>query len=153
MSKYGFNENEIVKTVVDMVDKDGFHKEVVTYGKPEPEPEPEVAHIEVATHLSTNAVESEKSDATLLIINVGEDADVYVKPGSTDSDYELDIGDVLENPNGGSYLSANVVFSSIGAVLVVDEALTSGSTVYYQIYTVDSEYKVLDRAKALAEVT
>ena len=78
---------------------------------------------------------------------------MYVKPDSTDSDYELDIGDVLENPNGGSYLSANVVFSSIGAVLVVDEALTSGSTVYYQIYTVDSEYKVLDRAKALAEVT
>ena len=153
MSKYGFNENEIVKTVVDMVDKDGFHKEVVTYGKPEPEPEQEVAHIELATHLSANAVGSEKSDATLLVINVGEDADVYVKPDSTDSDYELDIGDVLENPNGGSYLSANVVFSSIGAVLVVDEALTSGSTVYYQIYTVDSEYKVLDRAKALAEVT
>ena len=30
MSKYGFNENEIVKTVVDMVDKDGFHNEIVT---------------------------------------------------------------------------------------------------------------------------
>ena len=29
MSKYGFNENELRKTVVDMIDKDGFHKKVV----------------------------------------------------------------------------------------------------------------------------
>ena len=34
MSKYGFNENEVVKTITDMIDKDGFHKQVVTYGKP-----------------------------------------------------------------------------------------------------------------------
>ena len=33
MSKYGFNENEVRKTIVDMIDKDGFHKETVYDGK------------------------------------------------------------------------------------------------------------------------
>lgn len=32
MSKYGFDEKELRKTIVTMIDKDGFHKEVVTYG-------------------------------------------------------------------------------------------------------------------------
>lgn len=33
MSKYGFNENELRKTITTQIDKDGFHKETVTYGK------------------------------------------------------------------------------------------------------------------------
>lgn len=32
MSKYGFNENEIVKTIVTKIDKDGFHKKEVFEG-------------------------------------------------------------------------------------------------------------------------
>ena len=32
MSKYGFNENEIVKTIVTKIDKDGFHKKEVFKG-------------------------------------------------------------------------------------------------------------------------
>lgn len=32
MSKYGFDEKELRKTIVTMIDKDGFHKKVVTYG-------------------------------------------------------------------------------------------------------------------------
>lgn len=32
MSKYGFDEKELRKTIVTMIDKDGFHKEIVTYG-------------------------------------------------------------------------------------------------------------------------
>lgn len=32
MSKYGFDEKELRKTIITMIDKDGFHKEVVTYG-------------------------------------------------------------------------------------------------------------------------
>lgn len=28
MGKYGFNKNEIRKTIVTMVDKDGFHREI-----------------------------------------------------------------------------------------------------------------------------
>lgn len=33
MSKYGFNENEVRKTITTQIDKDGFHKQTVTYGK------------------------------------------------------------------------------------------------------------------------
>lgn len=32
MSKYGFNENEVRKTIITKVDKDGFHKEEVFDG-------------------------------------------------------------------------------------------------------------------------
>lgn len=32
MGKYGFNENEIVKTIVTKIDKDGFHKKEVFEG-------------------------------------------------------------------------------------------------------------------------
>lgn len=32
MSKYGFNENEIVKTIITKIDKDGFHKKEVFEG-------------------------------------------------------------------------------------------------------------------------
>lgn len=33
MSKYGFNPNELRKTIVTQIDKDGFHNRTVTYGK------------------------------------------------------------------------------------------------------------------------
>lgn len=33
MSKYGFNEKELRKTIVTKIDKDGFHEQTVAYGK------------------------------------------------------------------------------------------------------------------------
>lgn len=33
MSKYGYNEKELRKTIITKIDKDGFHNRTVTYGK------------------------------------------------------------------------------------------------------------------------
>ena len=38
MSKFGFNENEIRKTITDEIDKDGFHRETVVMHEKSPKP-------------------------------------------------------------------------------------------------------------------
>ena len=149
MGKYGFNENELVKTVTDMIDKDGFHKQVITYGKPEPEVPP----IAAGTVASANAVDATKFDVTLIVTDVPEDALVYAKASATDDDYDLDIGDELESSALASYIALDTEISGISAVLGVDSAVTGGGTVYYHVYAVDVDSIVLDRTKTEADLS
>ena len=147
MGKWGFNENELAKTITTMIDKDGFHKEVVTYGKPEP------AHIATGTATSANAVDATKFDVTLVTINVPEDAAVYFKAFDSDDEYEFEVGDEIESSDLLTYTEADTEVSGIGAVLGVDSAVTGGATVYYQVYAADDANVVLDRAKVEVELS
>lgn len=153
MSKYGFNENELRKTITVMVDKDGFHKEVVSYGKPAPTP------ISAGAAISENATDATESDITLLVMNVPANPDpesenpnalVYVLASNTDDEWENDIGDTIASTSG--YLTATMIFGDVNAALTVDEGLAAGDKVYFQIYATDDEYKVLDRTKIAVEI-
>lgn len=153
MGKYGFNENELRKTTTVMVDKDGFHKEVVSYGKPKPAP------ISAGAAISENGTDATESDITLLVMNVPVNPDpesenpnalVCVLPSDTDDEWEHEIGDTIESLSG--YLAATMVFGDVNAALVVDEGLDAGDKVYFQIYATDDDYKVLDRAKIAVEI-
>ena len=149
MSKYGFNENEVVKTITTMIDKDGFHKEVITYGKFEPS---EKAHI--ATGLvgltAPNPLAAEYFDVQLLTINVPEDANIIVKGDTTDEDLEFNIGDTIEDTS--AFIISDFKISGVNAILTVDESREANTTVYYQIYAVNDVYEVLDRTKLTVEV-
>ena len=153
MSKYGFNEKELRKTTTVMVDKDGFHKEVVTYGKPKPAP------ISAGAAISENATDATESDITLLVMNVPVNPDpesenpnalVYVLASDTDDEWANDIGDTIASTSG--YLTATMIFGDVNAALTVDEGLDAGDKVYFQIYATDDEYKVLDRTKIAVEI-
>lgn len=150
MGKYGFNENELVKTVTTMIDKDGFNKKVVTYGKPEP---PKPAPIEVGTLSGANGSDATKFDVTLVVINVPEDADIYFKLFNSDDEYEFEVGDTIESSDLATYTEADTEISDIAAVMGVDAALTGGAKVYYQVYAVDAESVVLDKAKAEVDLS
>lgn len=156
MSKYGFNENELRKTITVMVDKDGFHKEVVSYGKPAPaQPTP----ISAGAAISENATDATESDITLLVMNVPVNPDpesenpnalVYVLASTTDDEWANDIGDTIASTSG--YLTATMIFGDVNAALTVDEGRDAGDKVYFQIYATDDEYKVLDRTKITVEI-
>lgn len=153
MSKYGFSEKELRKTTTVMVDKDGFHKEVVTYGKPKPAP------ISAGSAISENGTDNTKSDITLLMMNVPNNPDpesenpnalVYALASDTDDEWAHEIGETIESLTG--YLAATMVFGDANAALTVDEGLDAGDKVYFQIYATDDEYKVLDRTKITVEI-
>ena len=147
MGKYGFNKNELVKSVVDMVDKDGFHKEVVIYGKQ--------GYTGIKTGLMDLFVDpdemaSDFAHPNLITVNVPDGAEIYALSSETDDSWALNIGDTLDDTS--SFIDENTVIPGINAVRIVDSSYQDGTTVYYQIYAVDSEYKVLDRTKITVEV-
>ena len=147
MSKYGFNESEIRKSIIDMIDKDGFHKEVVMNGAPK------------ALHMATGLLDLVVSGALsndffyvhILSVNVPEGAELYMLPSETDDDWALGIGDTLEDTTG--YVHNNTEIAGTDAVRSISSSYEEGTTVYFQIYAVDSEFKVLDRTKLTVEVT
>lgn len=70
MSKYGFNENEVRKTIVTRIDKDGFHKETVIDGKSSEE----TSDFSTATVTFTNTnTETEKHFTLIPAISLGSD--------------------------------------------------------------------------------
>lgn len=167
MSKHGFNENELVKTIITMIDKDGFHKEVVSYGNTLPSTSD--------SGMRAGGFRFEASaDATLYIVNVPEklfsanfpEANIfYTTPSFVDEDFYYDIGDdgPYDDPliNTVFYdISAEIVFISEELHIIVfthRDAIEQlpidedGSTkIYYQIYAVDPESsKIIDRTKAV----
>ena len=69
MSKYGFNENEVRKTIVTQIDKDGFHKETVIDGKIS-----ETSDFSTATVTFTNTnTETDKYFTLIPAISLGSD--------------------------------------------------------------------------------
>lgn len=70
MSKYGFNENEVRKTIVTQIDKDGFYKETVIDGKSSEE----TSDFSTATVTFTNTnTEAEKHFTVSPTISLGSD--------------------------------------------------------------------------------
>lgn len=140
---YGFNENELRKTITIQVDKDGFQKKTVTYGKQE-----EVVPMRADVNVDADPLDNTKANVTLLVVDLPEEASaVYALPSDTDDEWELDIGDDLEYSVSGSYIASSREFEAVGAAELADTGVDVSSTIYYQIYAVDSDSAVVDRLK------
>lgn len=150
MSKYGFNENEVRKTIVDMIDKDGFHKETVYDGKYEP-----------GTVSSFGAAgisfQGESNDDVvnyyhiLFIVNVPGDSDFYVSVHETDTEYELNVGDTMPTGDVSFSMLSGTHFPDIvafyGQNTYEAEHWVDGSF-YYNLYSVNHDTGVInDRTK------
>lgn len=145
MGKYGFNEKEIVKTITDMIDKDGFHKEVVTYGKPIPIS----SGIESGTFTETNRTNPDLYDVVIITNNVPAESRIAVLPKATNEDYDFEIGDTF-GPDG-YVIDAHMTINDINTVISIHQNMPPEGidAVFYQVYAIshDVDPIVLDRAK------
>lgn len=91
MSKYGFNPNELRKTIVTQIDKDGFHNTTVTYGKDSGGSESESSDFSTATIIFKNNTSTPFSFRRPVISDDNSYAGLYIdsagtfRNGSTDS--------------------------------------------------------------------
>ena len=153
MSKYGFNENEVRRTIVDMIDKDGFHKETVYDGKYE---SGTVAPFGVGIH-SDHGVRQDDDvvfNHMIVAINAPDDCYIFATINETDTEYELNIGDAIPDNSAFNYLDDDLFeFPSIKARCGFHEYILDRwvDHFYYNIYLVDREsYRVIDRTKSEA---
>ena len=150
MSKYGFNENEVKKTIVTMVDKDGFHKETVYDGKYEAS---NTAEFSAEGYIYDNPDAGAK-ETVIFVINVPDNAEVIGTSSKTDRDYEMNIGDNTQDlPDIAIMYNPFTVLPTIQAAGFT-KISTDGKVGaiapehFYQIYAVDStSHKVLKRVK------
>ena len=150
MSKYGFNENEVKKTIVTMIDKDGFHKETVYDGKYEAS---STAEFSAEGYIYDNPVAGAK-ETVIFVINIPDNAEVIGTSSKTDSDYEMNIGD-----NTQDVPDIAIMYHSFTGLPTIQAAcytqISADGKVgaiapehFYQIYAVDStSHKVLKRVK------
>lgn len=149
MSKYGFNENEVRKTIVDMIDKDGFHKETVYDGKYESGTVPSfgAAGISFPGESQDDVVNYYHM---LFVVNVPDNSDFYVSAYETDTEYELNVGDTMPTEGVFSMLSGTH-FPNIRAFYGTNTYAADGwvtGAFYYNIYLVDHDTHVIkDRTK------
>lgn len=150
MSKYGFNENEVKKTIVTMIDKDGFHKETVYDGKCEASSAP--------VDPSAFAVQGwcESNDSTqpathqMIAVNVPGGTRVNWIMSETDDDWSYDVGDTMDAV-GLHGLNNSPELTDINAAYGVNtfEPGQAPGIAYYQFYLVKSATsEILARAKA-----
>lgn len=150
MSKYGFNENEVKRTIVTMIDKDGFHKETVYDGKHETS---STAEFNADGYIYDNTVAGAK-ETVIFVINVPDNAEVIGTSSNTDSYYEMNIGDNTQDVD-----EISIMYSSFTGLPTIQAAcytkISADGKVgaiapehFYQIYAVDStSHKVLKRIK------
>lgn len=153
MSKYGFDEKELRKTIVTMIDKDGFHKEIVKYG-------------------SDGSSEASSEFRGEVAYTADNKPVLFIMPGSghmsalgyaylTDTDYELSIGDVVTGEHQsqdnffGEYARSGLANLALmlpeNAIQAVDPSGNS-EKIYCHVYGVDGDisegiYTVRDRLK------
>lgn len=140
MSKYGFNENELVKTVMDMVDKDGFHKQVVIQGKVAPSiPEMKAGLLSTEEDALTSSV-----TINFVAVNVPEGTTVYFDTFTSSEDFVYDIGDTMDTTNSGTEDSK---INGINGAVVHSVLSDETTTAYFHVYALDEDDKVVERTK------
>lgn len=152
MSKYGFDEKELRKTIVTMIDKDGFHKKVVTEGSSVPELENNelVADICMVPPNSTNfniyAIANNIPDGTEVV------AFVYF---SNLDVYAFDIGDTYHAVSGSDFGNPYMPVEEIRPMVLFNDNKSAFfaslnkhtqdrmDRCYGQIYAIDSSSSVV----------
>ena len=153
MSKYGFDEKELRKTIVTMIDKDGFHKKVVTYDTD--------GSSEVSGEFRGEVNYTGDNKPALFVMNLPGKASPVAFAYLTDTDYELSIGDRVTGDHMSrsncfeGYLRGQSINLTIldpeGAIQALDPSGNS-EKIYCHVYAVDGNasegvYTVRDRIK------
>ena len=153
MSKYGFDEKELRKTIVTMIDKDGFHKKVVTYGTD--------GSSEVSSEFRGEVAYTADNKPVLFIMPGSGHRSALGYVYLTDTDYELSIGNVVtgehqsEDNFFGEYAHCGLVNLALmlpeNAIQALDPSGNS-EKIYCHVYAVDGDisegvYTVQDRLK------
>lgn len=150
MSKYGFNENEVKKTIVTMIDKDGFHKETVYDGKYEASSAPaDPSAFAVQGWCWTNS-SNEPATHQMIAVNVPDGTRVNWIMSETDDDWSYNVGDTIDTV-GLHGLNNSPKLTDINAAYGINtfEAGQAPGTAYYQFYLVKSATnEILARTKA-----
>ena len=162
MSKYGFDEKELRKTIVTMIDKDGFHKEVVTYGNEPYSSDDSNKEFNVLVDYNLGSLQ-----ALLLArnfpevpANSGSYSGAFGYAYAEEHDYEHAIDDIVStsdldaNPNfvpGALHLQKSKIIMLNPAVVINTLNIANNGTVYYNIYAFVGEgdsVTITDRVKA-----
>ena len=154
MSKYGFDEKELRKTIVTMIDKDGFHKKVVRYGADDSS--------EVSGEFRGEVAYAADNNKPVLFIMLGSGHKSALGYAYlTDTDYELSIGDVVNGENQssdnffGEYARSGMANLALmlpeNAIQALDPS-GSSEKIYCHVYAIDGNvsegvYTVQDRLK------
>lgn len=151
MSKYGFNENELRKTIVTAIDKDGFHKKTLFEGKSESADKKMEAEIAFVDFLGLqNAA---------LVINVPNNPDsgssnplarLYALTLIEDGEWVYDIGDTLDGPGLKTVYSPFVTSADLNAAAFAFD-IGYGESKFIQIYATNDDDVVIDRVRLKAE--
>ena len=150
MSKYGFNENEVKKTIVTMIDKDGFHKETVYDGKYEASSAP-VDTSAFAVQGWCESIEStQPATHHMIAVNVPDGRRVNWIMSETDDDWSYNVGDTIDTA-GLHALNNSPDLTDINAAYGVNtfEAGQAPGIAYYQFYLANpTNNEILARTKA-----
>ena len=170
MSKYGFNEKELRKTIVTMIDKDGFHKEIVTYGNEPYSPDSPDSPDDSGDKLFAQAEWDYNYTMPLIFVynipSEREDLRAVGYAHTTNDAYEFDIGQTATISSSSD--SANF-FTDIaylyrpnafmidpqGAIRSLDLSAVTDNNLHYSIYLVRMEedgnsFTVIDRTKTIS---
>lgn len=145
MSKYGFDEKELRKTIVTMIDKDGFHKEIVAYGSEPYSSDDTNKEFNVLVDYDSGSLQ-----AVLLARNLPEVPDgsssysgAFGYAYAEEHDYEHAVNDTVTtsdlNANQNTVPCIMLFTKSNLAILDPTEAIgtlniANNGTVYYNIY-------------------
>ena len=173
MSKYGFNENELRKTVIDMIDKDGFHKTVTLYGNEAS------GHIEesgmkagidvwyanglVYHDLGVANVPSYVYSDSPGGVGVESQARIALFAAPLDYDYVFNIDDALSEADpeivarlfpsqGDDVIHAEFPKAQITTMSwrADYDSSVAGTEIAFQVYAIAVNGRILDRTKAIA---
>ena len=146
MPNYGFDENEVVKSVVDLIDKDGFHKQMNMV------PDEDSSNQQQTDHIASGILYSENAASVytvyIYVTNAPSETFIYAIPHSQPiiNDFTFDIGD---NFNSDCYyLTGAQLIPNINVKYLTHEIDTNENpveAVYYEIYKCTTNGVILDR--------
>ena len=164
MSKYGFDEKELRKTIVTMIDKDGFHKEIVTYGN---EPySPDDSGDKLIAEIEWNYSNSKPFLFAYNIPSERKGLHVLSYVHTTNAAYEFNIGQKITKSEAAStalfvdtaylYRCNAFMANPLDAIDRLDPSTVEDNRLYYSVYLVRDEeedsFIVIDRTKTISSL-
>ena len=168
MSKYGFDEKELRKTIITMIDKDGFHKEIVTYGS---EPYSPDSPDDSGDKLFAQAEwDYSNSSPIMFVYNIPSEREGLHAIGyahTTNAAYEFNIGQIVTRSEAESstvfldmaylYRPNAFMMDPTTAIENLDLSTVEDNNLHYNIYLIRMEddedsFTVLDRIKTISSL-
>lgn len=167
MSKYGFDEKELRKTIITMIDKDGFHKEIVTYGN---EPYSPDSPDDYGDKLFAQVEWDYTNLPILFVYNIPSEREGLHAIGyahTTNAAYEYNIGQIATKSEAQSstffiemaylYRPNAFMINPTTAIENLDLSTVEDNNLHYSIYLIrmgidNNSFTVIDRIKTISSL-